>query len=41
MGRDMVEVKALPGYRVWVRFADGVAGEVEFSHLVGKGMFER
>jgi hypothetical protein len=34
-----VKVNALPGYRLRVEFADGVAGEVDLSHLVGKGVF--
>ena len=34
-----VEVKALSGYRIWVRFADGVAGEVDLSYLAGRGVF--
>lgn len=34
-----VEVKALPNYRLWVKYSDGVAGEVDLSHLVGKGVF--
>ena len=34
-----VAVKALPGYRLWLRYDDGVEGEVDFSHLVGKGVF--
>ena len=34
-----VKVNALPGYRLWVEFADGVAGEIDLSHLVGKGVF--
>ncbi len=37
----IVEAKALGGYRVWVRFADGVIGEVDLSHLVGRGLFAR
>jgi hypothetical protein len=37
----IVEAKALPGYRVWVRFTDGVSGEADLSHLVGKGLFSR
>ena len=28
-----------PNYRLWVRFADGAAGEVDLSDLVGKGVF--
>jgi hypothetical protein len=34
-----VKVKALPGYRLWVEFSDGIAGEVDLGHLVGKGVF--
>jgi hypothetical protein len=34
-----VEVKALPGYKLRVRYADGVEGEVDLSRLVGKGVF--
>jgi hypothetical protein len=34
-----VEVNALPGYRLYVRYADGVAGEVDLSNLVGQGVF--
>ena len=35
-----LEVKALPQYKLWLRYEDGVAGEVDLSHLVGKGVFE-
>ena len=31
--------KVLEGYRVWLRFEDGVEGEAEFSTHVGKGVF--
>ena len=34
-----VEVKALPDYRLWVKYSDGVEGEVDLSHLAGKGVF--
>ena len=34
-----VSVIALPGYKLRVEYADGVSGEVELSHLVGKGIF--
>lgn len=34
-----VQVKALPNYRLWVKYADGVEGEVDLSHLAGKGVF--
>lgn len=33
------EVKALPGYRIWVRYSDGARGEVDLSHLAGRGVF--
>ena len=35
----ITEVKPLPGHRVWLRFDDGVQGEVDLSELVGKGVF--
>jgi len=34
-----VEVKALPNYKLWLKYTDGVEGEVDLSHLVGKGVF--
>lgn len=34
------EVRALEGYRLWLRYADGVEGEVDLSHLVGRGVFK-
>lgn len=36
----IVACKAKPGYRVWIRFDDGLEGEVDLSHLVGNGVFE-
>ncbi len=33
------EVRALPGYRLWVQYADGVEGTIDLSYLVGKGVF--
>lgn len=35
----VVEVRALANYRLWVRYADGVEGVVDLSHLAGKGVF--
>jgi len=32
--------KHKPNYRVWIRFDDGLEGEVDLSDLVGKGIFE-
>ena len=37
----IVAAKALPNYRLWVAFQDGVKGEVDLSDLVGKGVFQR
>lgn len=37
----IVEVEARTGYRIWIRFEDGLAGEVDLSDLVGKGVFRR
>lgn len=34
-----VKVKALEGYTIWIEYADGVKGEVDLSHLAGKGVF--
>ena len=27
------------GYRIWIRYSDGVAGEIDLSHLAGCGVF--
>ena len=32
-----VEVKALPKYRLWIEYDDGVSGEVDLSDMAGKG----
>jgi len=34
-----VDVKALPGFKIWVRFADGTEGKTDLSHLAGRGVF--
>jgi hypothetical protein len=34
-----IQVKALPNYKLWVKYADGVEGKVDLSHLIGKGVF--
>jgi hypothetical protein len=36
----IVACKPKPHYRVWIRFDDGLEGEVDLSDLVGKGVFE-
>lgn len=34
------EVEARDGFRLWLKYSDGVTGEVDLSHLAGKGVFE-
>lgn len=34
-----IEVKAMPDYKLWVKYSDGVEGVVDLSHLAGKGIF--
>ena len=36
----IVACKAKPNYILWVRFDDGVEGEVDLSNLVGQGVFK-
>jgi hypothetical protein len=35
-----LEVKALGGYKIWLRYEDGSEGEVDLSHLAGRGVFK-
>jgi hypothetical protein len=35
----VLEVRALPGQKIWVRYEDGVEGEVDLSRFAGKGVF--
>ena len=35
-----VEVEARPGYRIWLRYSDGTAGEVDLSDVAGQGVFK-
>jgi hypothetical protein len=37
--RKVSSVKVLPGYRLELRFDDGVSGTVDLAHMVGKGVF--
>ena len=32
-------VQALPGFRIWLRYNDGVEGKVDLSDLAGRGVF--
>ena len=38
---DVIAVEARPGFKVWVRFENGVEGEADLSDLAGRGVFER
>ena len=35
----LVQVEPVRDYKLRLRYADGVAGEVDLSHLVGQGVF--
>ena len=35
----ILSARALKDYTIWIRYSDGVEGEVDLSHLVGKGVF--
>ena len=35
-----VKVEAREGYTIWLEYADGPAGELDLSHLVGSGFFK-
>lgn len=37
--KKITAIKVLEDYRVWLRFEDGVEGEVDLSHLAGQGVF--
>jgi hypothetical protein len=34
-----IEVRPLPGHRLYLRYDDGVEGEVDLSDLAGRGVF--
>ena len=35
----ITEVQIKERYRIWLKFTDGTEGEVDLSHLAGKGVF--
>ncbi|MCW5853667.1 MAG: DUF2442 domain-containing protein [Anaerolineae bacterium] len=37
--KKVAEVKALDGYKLWLRYADGVEGVVDLSAHMGKGVY--
>ena len=34
------EVEPREGYRIWLRYSDGTSGEIDLSHLAGRGVFK-
>jgi len=38
--RKAVEARPLNGYRIWLRYADGVEGEVDLTDLANRGVFK-
>ena len=34
------DVEPRDGHRLWIRYSDGTAGEVDLSHLAGRGVFK-
>ena len=36
----IVACEPRPNYHIWIRFDDGLEGEADLNHLVGKGVFE-
>lgn len=35
----ITDIKALEGFRVWIKFSDNVEGVVDLSDVAGKGVF--
>ena len=33
-------VEARKGFRIWLKYSDGAAGEVDLAHLAGQGVFK-
>ena len=34
------EVEPRDGFSIWLRYSDGAAGEIDLSHLAGRGVFK-
>ena len=39
MEPKLTEIKPKPNYHLWLKFSDGVEGEVDLSSNVGRGVF--
>ena len=35
----LTAVEPREGYRIWLRYSDGTAGEIDLAHLAGRGVF--
>ncbi len=35
-----IGVEARQAYRIWLKYEDGVNGEIDLGHLAGKGVFK-
>ncbi len=35
----VAQVEPRPDFRIWLRYSDGSAGEVDLSDMIGKGVF--
>ena len=35
-----IEVQPREGHRIWLRYSDGTAGELDLSFLAGRGVFK-
>ena len=38
---DVIAVRVLEPFKIWVKFEDGLEGEVDLSGIAGKGVFKR
>jgi hypothetical protein len=39
MINQLIEIKAVKKYLIWLKYADGVEGSVDLSHLAHQGVF--
>ncbi len=37
---DPVSVRALDGYKIWIKFSDGNEGEIDLTRFAGDGVFK-
>ena len=38
--KKIIDVQPLADYRIWLKYDDGTAGEVDLRHLAGRGVFK-